>query len=164
MNGMLSVMVLFGVLALSLFLSFIQIIFLTDMLIKKMTFFLRCTCAVVFLEGSVIGFGALSGLFRFNLQTIPFFLTIFAAVFLLSVLLISKAQNKGYVRPAELLKAAWLALKKNAVLYLSALIIGMAAGYRGPKELSRPWQLPETSITELLDRPDRDEPSAEKNE
>jgi len=77
------------------------------------------------------------------------FIFIFSTIFITSLLAIFRFQNKGYFTIPDIIKAILLSTKRIFIIYITAFILGFAAGFRGSQELEKPWNQPNVCITEL---------------
>ena len=140
-----------GVIFLSFTLTAVQCVFLTPVIIHKMSFFLRVAAADSLSIFTVLKAGSLFHWFHFSVSMILIFSFVFSVVFLASIVGIHAIQAHGFTGVFAILRTAAVAVKKFAVAVITAFILGMASGYRGSQELNKPWDMPETSITELDD-------------
>ncbi|SMC72376.1 hypothetical protein [Papillibacter cinnamivorans] len=154
LRGLPSLRTLFEVLALSVLLTGIQVLFLTGRVIPSLPFLLRFLLAAIFSEALIAALGIFFGWFPFQPEALAIFISLFSAVYSLSILFFLRLQAEGATGSGRILRTVSLRVKKTAFAYLSAFIIGMCAGYRGSGELYRPWQMPETKVTEMDDGDD----------
>ena len=149
-----SIYTLLEVFALSVLLTGIQILFLTEQIIKSLPFLLRSTLSLVSSDALIIVLGIRFKWFSFEPVPIMIFVLIFSAVFFLSIMILMTMQNKAHMYLGDALHAVRL----WALSLLTAFVIGFSAGYRGLNELDRPWELPQTSITEFYNSHPSDNP------
>jgi len=135
--------------AFSAVLSAIQFLFLSERVIRKMSFLLRRALTAVCCLPAVVLLGLRFGWFRLT----PSLLTVLTPVFLLSLFLgtglLLWVQKNKYHGFREISRAALRGCGASLTAVLAAVVIGLCAGYRGHSELERPWQNPDISVSEI---------------
>jgi len=140
-----SIELITGVFLLIISLTLIQYVFLTPIIIKDLSFILRCTFTISASVITVLLVCLCLNWFTFGVSQLVIFSLIFSFIFVMSVLLIRRFQSNNVE----------INFKKTLIALFAAFTVGLAAGFRGKQELQKPWNMPVITITELDDFEDK---------